>query len=124
MMDRRSIVMAMLWLAPLAADEPVTRLRVEVRDYKERPVERASVVVTFDEGRSIAKFGKKKITRWELRTNQEGVARLPAIPRGKVRLQVIAKNYQTWGELVELNQEEQVVQVKLNAPQQQYSAHQ
>lgn len=123
-MDRRSIVMAMLWLAPLAADEPVTRLRVEVRDYKERPVERASVVVTFDEGRSIAKFGKKKITRWELRTNQEGVARLPAIPRGKVRLQVIAKNYQTWGELVELNQEEQVVQVKLNAPQQQYSAHQ
>jgi hypothetical protein len=124
MMDRRNIVMAMLWLAPLAADEPVTRLRVEVRDYKERPVERASVVVTFDEGRSIAKFGKKKITRWELRTNQEGVARLPAIPRGKVRLQVIAKNYQTWGELVELNQEEQVVQVKLNAPQQQYSAHQ
>ena len=123
-MDRRSIVMAMLWLAPLAADEPVTRLRVEVRDYKERPVERASVVVTFDEGRSIAKFGKKKITRWELRTNQQGVARLPAIPRGKVRLQVIAKNYQTWGELVELNQEEQVVQVKLNAPQQQYSAHQ
>lgn len=123
-MDRRNIVMAMLWLAPLAADEPVTRLRVEVRDYKERPVERASVVVTFDEGRSIAKFGKKKITRWELRTNQEGVARLPAIPRGKVRLQVIAKNYQTWGELVELNQEEQVVQVKLNAPQQQYSAHQ
>jgi hypothetical protein len=124
MMDRRNIVMAMLWLAPLAADEPVTRLRVEVRDYKERPVERASVVVTFDEGRSIAKFGKKKITRWELRTNQQGVARLPAIPRGKVRLQVIAKNYQTWGELVELNQEEQVVQVKLNAPQQQYSAHQ
>ena len=123
-MDRRNIVMAMLWLAPLAADEPVTRLRVEVRDYKERPVERASVVVTFDEGRSIAKFGKKKITRWELRTNQQGVARLPAIPRGKVRLQVIAKNYQTWGELVELNQEEQVVQVKLNAPQQQYSAHQ
>ena len=113
-----------LTLAPsLRADPPMTKLQIEVKTHAGKPVDRASVVVRFVEGRSVAKFGKKVRTRWELRTNQEGVARIPPIPQGKILVQVIAKGYQTFGETVDVNEEAKTVQVKLNAPQQQYSAH-
>ena len=107
----------------LRADPPMTKLQIEVKTHAGKPVDRASVVVRFVEGRSVAKFGKKVKTHWELRTNQEGVARIPPIPQGKILVQVIAKGYQTFGETVEVNEEEKTVHVKLNAPQQQYSAH-
>jgi len=109
---------------PVPADQPMTRLRIEVKNYNDKPVERASVIVRFVEGRSIAKLGKKIITNWELKTNQQGVARIPSIPQGKIRVQVIAKGYQTFGELFEVNEEEKTIEVKLNAPQPQYSVHQ
>ena len=113
-----------LALAPsLRADPPMTKLQIEVKTHAGKPVDRASVVVRFIQGRSVAKFGKKIRTHWELRTNQEGVARIPPIPQGKILVQVIAKGYQTFGETVEVTEEEKTVQVKLNAPQQQYSAH-
>ena len=113
-----------LALAPsLRADPPMTKLQIEVKTHAGKPVDRASVVVRFVEGRSVAKFGKKIKTHWELRTNQEGVARIPPIPQGKILVQVIAKGYQTFGETVDVTEEAKTVQVKLNAPQQQYSAH-
>lgn len=109
---------------PVPADEPMTRLRIEVKNYNDKPVERASVIVRFVEGRSIAKLGKKIITNWEVRTNQQGVARIPSIPQGKIRVQVIAKGYQTFGEDFDVNEEEKTIEVKLNPPQPQYSVHQ
>ena len=102
----------------------MTRLRVEVKNVSGKPVERAAVVVRFVEGRSVAKLGKKVITNWELRTNQEGVAKIPTIPQGKIRIQVIAKGYQTFGQTFDVNEEEKTIDVKLNPPQAQYSAHQ
>lgn len=116
----------MLWAfaGPAAADPPMTTLRVEVRSHADKPVERASVVVDFVKGRSVAKFGKKIRTHWEMRTTQEGVAKIPPIPQGKVRIQVIAKGYQTFGEIYDVDEEEKTIEIKLNPPQAQYSAHQ
>jgi hypothetical protein len=108
---------------PLAADPPMTRLRVEVKTLSDKPVERASVVVRFVEGRSVVKMGKKIITSWEMRTNQEGVAKIPSMPQGKIQVQVIAKGYQTFGKTFEVDEEEKTIEVKLNPPQPQYSAH-
>jgi len=105
------------------ADAPMTKISVEVKDLKDRPVERASVIVRFVEGRSLVKFGKRIQTRWELRTNQNGVAKVPSIPQGKISVQVIAKNYQTFGEIIDVSEEEKTIAVKLNPPQPQYSAH-
>lgn len=102
----------------------MTSLRVEVKTQAGRPVDRASVIVRFVEGRSVAKLGKKIRTTWEMRTNQEGVAKIPPIPQGKIMVQVIAKNYQTFGELIEVDEEESTVEVVLNPPQAQYSSHQ
>jgi len=108
----------------LSADPPMTTLRVEVKTRSDKPIDRASVIIDFVEGRSIAKFGKKIRTHWELKTNQEGMAKIPPIPQGKIRIQVIAKGYQTFGHIYDINEEEKTVEIKLNPPQAQYSAHQ
>jgi len=125
-MRRRLFPLAFLALLalPLLADSPTTRLRIEVRNIYDKPVERASVVVKFVKGRSKLKFGKKIRTNWELRTNQEGVAQIPPIPQGKVVVMVIAKGYQTFGQEFEIEEEEKTIEVKLNPPQPQFTAHQ
>lgn len=121
---RLTILAILLAIAsPLLADPPMTKLRIEVRNPGDKPVDRAGVIVRFVEGRSIAKFGKKIRTHWELRTNQEGVVTIPPIPQGKILIQVIAKGYQTFGEYIEVNEEEKTVPVNLKSPQPQYSAH-
>jgi hypothetical protein len=124
MWTRLTVLAILLAIAsPLVADPPMTKLRIEVRDPGDKPVDRAGVIVRFVEGRSIAKFGKKIRTHWELRTNQEGKVNVPPIPQGKILIQVIAKGYQTFGEYIEVNEEEKTVPVKLNSPQPQYTAH-
>lgn len=102
----------------------MTELQVEVKNLDGKPIDRASVVVKFVEGRSKAKFGKKITTRWELRTNQMGMAKIPPIPQGKILVQVIAKGYQTHGKTYEVEEEAKTIEVKLNPPQAQFSAHQ
>jgi hypothetical protein len=109
--------------AALAAAAPMTKLRIEVKDRNGKAVDRASVVVHFVEGRSAVKLGKKTTTNWEMRTNQEGVAHIPSIPQGKIRIQVIAKGYQTFGNTFDVDEQEKTIEVKLNPPQPQYSAH-
>jgi hypothetical protein len=100
----------------------MAKLRIEVKTLSGNPVDRASVVVDFG-GRSIKKLGRKAITHWETRTNQDGVARLPSVPQGKVRIQVIAKGYQTFGEIFEVREEERTIEIRLKPPQPQYSSH-
>ena len=110
---------------PVLADPPMTKIRVEVRKAtNDKPVDRASVVVRFVEGRSVVKLGKKIMTSYQMRTNQDGVATMPPIPQGKIQIQVIAKGMQTFGEIIEIGEEEKTVEVKLKDPQPQYSVHQ
>jgi hypothetical protein len=125
-MWRVPLALACVLALPLAADDDdnLTKLRIEVKDRKDRPVESAAVVVRFVEGRSIAKFGKKIITQWQLRTNQEGVAKVPELPQGKIRIQIIAKGYQTFGDTFDVQEPEKTIAIKLNPPQPQHSAHQ
>ena len=124
MRNARLWVIAMIVLAAAAAwaATPMTRLTVEVKNIDGKPVDRASVVVRFVEGKAI-KVVKKHAT-FEMRTDQEGVDHVPEIPQGKIRIQVIAKNYQTFGEIFDVDQEEKTIEIKLNPPQAQFSAHQ
>ena len=81
------------------------------------------MVVRFVEGHSVVKLGKAIRTTFELRTNQEGEAQVPSIPQGKIRIQVIAKGYQTFGQIFDVTEEEKKIEITLNPPQQQYTAH-
>ncbi len=115
---------ALMALPVLADDTSMTTLRVEVKTHTDRPLERASVVVKFVKGRNYLKLGKKTVTSWQVKTNQEGVAKVPALPQGEILIQVIAKGYQTFGQTFEVNEPERTIEVKLNPPQPQFSAHQ
>jgi uncharacterized GH25 family protein len=119
----KSLVLLLLLVSvPLAAADQ-TKLTIAVTDLQGKPVDRASVIVKFVEGRSKAKLGMKIRTEWETKTNQEGTVSIPAIPQGKILIQIIAKNYQTFGQIFDIQEEEKTVEIKLNPPQQQYSAH-
>jgi len=49
-------------LPAVAAQPPMTKLQIEVRNLSDKPIERASVVVRFVSGHSTMKLGKKIIT--------------------------------------------------------------
>jgi len=124
-MRLRLLALPLLLVAaiPAFAEPPMTRLKVEVRTLSDKPVERASVIVTFVQGRNYIKLGKKVMTTWQTKTNHEGVAKIPALPQGDIRVQVISKGYKTHGEIYQVNEEERTIEVKLSPPQPQYSAH-
>ncbi len=111
---------ALLW--PLLAAD-MTTLTIEVKNKAGKPVEHASVIVKFVQGHSVVKLGKKIRTEWEMQTNQEGVAKIPPIPQGTILVQINAKNYQTFGENIEVDEEQKTIEITLNPPQPQYSAH-
>lgn len=114
------LLTATLSLPVRSAD--LTKLKIVVTTRSGRPIDRADVVVRFG-GRSVAKLGKMVRTTWEMRSSQEGVAEIPDMPKGKVRIQVIAKGYQTFGDTFDVDEDERTIEIKLNPPQKQYSSH-
>jgi hypothetical protein len=117
------ILPALLVWAAAAIAAPMTKINISVKSQGGNPVDRASVVVRFVQGHSIVKLGKAVRTTFELRTNQDGEAKIPSIPQGKILVQVIAKGYQTFGQTFEVAEDEKTLDITLNPPQQQYSAH-
>jgi 5-hydroxyisourate hydrolase-like protein (transthyretin family) len=121
MKTMRPVLLALMLAAALLlpAAEP-TKLTVHVVSASNgKPIDRASVIVRFKEGLGV---NLKKIqTTWETKTNQEGEVMLPSMPQGKILIQIIAANYQTFGNLFVTDKPEQTIEIKLNAPQQQYS---
>jgi len=108
--------------AGLLAEKAQTKLTVQVTDAKDRPIPRASITLVFVSG---TKLGIKDVKReWNLRTSSKGLAELPEIPSGKVRLTVIASGYQTYGDEFEISGKELTHAVKLERPSdKQFSAH-
>ena len=100
------------------------RIQVVVTNLDGKPVDRASVIIRFVKGRSVAKLGKKVTTSWETRTNQDGLAKVPEMPQGTVLIQVIAKGFQTYGQQFDVEEDDKTIEIKLNPPQPQHSVHQ
>ena len=121
MKTMRPVLLALTFAAALllSAAEP-TKLTVHVVSaLNGKPIDRASVIVRFKEGLGV---NLKKIqTSWETKTNQDGDVTLPTMPQGKVMIQIIATNYQTFGDIFTTDKPEQTIEIKLNAPQAQYS---
>ena len=121
----RGLLLILLLALPLsfpASAADLTKLKIVVTTQTGRPIDRADVIVRFG-GRSIAKLGKMVRTTWEMRSSQEGVAEIPDMPKGKIRIQIIAKGYQTFGGTFDVDEDERTIEIKLNPPQKQYSSH-
>ena len=118
----RALILSLALLMPMLGAD-MTTLTISVKSPTGKPVEGASVIVKFVKGHDFTKLGKKIRKEWELRTNQEGLAKIPPIPQGTILVQIIAKNYQTFGQTFDVDETEKTVEIKLNPPQAQFSAH-
>ncbi len=119
----RTLTLLFLLCLPMLAGD-TTRLEIHVLNERGKPVDRASVIVKFVSGRNFNTLAIRGTKRsWELKTSQEGIAKIPPIPKGKILIQVNAKYYQTYGQTFDIDDDERLVEIKLNPPQKQYSAH-
>ena len=117
-------VAALLLVAALAfGASPKTTLKIVVKNQFDKPVDNAAVILDFLGSRDAMKLGFHKKMHWELKTNQQGIAHFPPVPEGTVQLQVITKVYQTYGKKLDIEGEEKTIDITLNPPQTQYSAH-
>ncbi len=107
---------------PMSKDTQTT-ISVVVQNEHEKPVANAAVILDFLGGRQVTRLGMKKPIHWEVHTNQEGKAHFPPVPEGTVQLQIITKTYQTYGEKIDVEGPEKVMNITLHPPQSQYSAH-
>jgi len=108
----------------LLASEPTqTVISVQVKNDYGKPVQNGSVILDFLSGHDPKKFGARRKIHWEVRLNLQGGASFPSIPQGKVRVQVIASGYQTFGQNFDVDEPTKTIDVKLNYPQKQYSVH-
>lgn len=113
------IVACALPLAAKKKDEPLATLNfVVLRDENGKPVRNAAVVMhPVDEG------GKQTQGGLELKTSPEGKASYEGVPYGKLRIQVLAPGFQTYGGDYDINQESMDITIKLKRPTKQYSIY-
>jgi hypothetical protein len=118
-------VCTLLAAALVAPAAPMTKLTIVVKSQAGRPVDLAEVIVRWHASKKHprAGFGKAVRTTFEMRSNQEGEASVPEIPQGSIQIQINAKGYQTFGQIYQIEDEEKTIEITLNPPQQQYSAH-
>jgi uncharacterized GH25 family protein len=121
---RRLLLVCLAVLLPVAwAAEPETNVIVKVKNTHDKPVDNAEVILDFLGSHQMEKLGKRKAVHWEVHSNQEGVAHFPPVPQGTIQIQVVAKGYQTFGDKYEIETDSKGIDVTLNPPQAQYSAH-
>ncbi len=117
------VLLAVMAASLFAADaDTVTTSRLNlqvVTGENKKPVPNAHVIVRFVQKR----FLKDKRTSWETKTNRKGFVVLDKIPHGTIKIQIIARGYQTHGSEYELSKPNEELTIKLNPPQNQHSAY-
>lgn len=84
-----------------------------------KPVRNAAVIM-----HPVDPHGKQGRGGLELKTDGDGKTSFDGIPYGKLRVQVLASGFQTFGEDYDVNQAKMNFTVKLKRPQGQYSIYQ
>lgn len=95
-----------------------TSVQVVVKDAETgQPINQAHLTLQFREPGSKVKLQRSKLLSFSAKTNPQGRCRFTGIPKGTIRLIVTAENHQTFGKEFELEQDNQVIEVKLKKPQ-------
>ncbi|MGD0830861.1 MAG: carboxypeptidase-like regulatory domain-containing protein [Terracidiphilus sp.] len=97
---------------------PTARVEVTVlKDVNGKPIENAAVIF------HPLKAGKDD-GNMELKTNEDGKAIIDVLPLGEpVRLQIIAKGFQTFGDDYKIDKAEVAIEVRMKRPGEQYSIY-
>ena len=91
---------------------------VIVRDENGKPIRNAAVVI-----HPVNEKGKQERGGIELKTDPDGTANYEGIPYGKMRIQVLASGFQTFGDDYDVGQPSVDITIKLKRPAQQYSIY-
>ncbi|HLI64292.1 MAG TPA: hypothetical protein VKV05_12905 [Terriglobales bacterium] len=89
-----------------------------LKDYNGKPIRNAAVVL-----HQVGEHGRQDKGGFELKTDGEGKTSYDGIPYGTLRVQVIAPQFQTFGNDYNINQPAQQITIRLKRPQQQYSIY-
>jgi hypothetical protein len=117
-------LMMLLAMAASAAaqkdpDEPTALLNFEVlKEDNGKPVRNAAVIM-----HPVTSHGKQGHGGMELKTDAQGKSSFDGIPYGRLRVQVLASGFQTYGEDFDVNQPKMSFTIKLKRPQGQYSIY-
>lgn len=121
----RSIVIFLLigLLAPAWAEKkpqiPLSTVNfVVVRDENGKPIRNAAVVI-----HPVNEKGKQERGGIELKTDPDGKTGYDGIPYGKMRIQVLAPGFQTYGDDYDIGKPSVDITVKMKRPAQQYSIY-
>ena len=100
-------------------DEPLATLSfLVVRDENGKPVRNAAVVL-----HPVEENGKQSRGGLELKTDPEGKASYDGVPYGKLRIQVLAPGFQTFGDDYDVGRPSMEITIKLKRPAGQYSIY-
>ena len=100
-------------------DEPTAILYfIILKEDNGKPVRNAAVIM-----HPVNTRGRQGRGGLELKTDADGKTSFDGIPYGKLRVQVLASGFQTFGEDYEVNQGKMEFIVKLKRPQGQYSIY-
>src|SRR5947209_6472995 len=89
-----------------------------VRDENGKPVKNAEVIL-----HPVGKDGKQKDEGLELKTHEDGKTGIAGIPYGKLRIQVIAKGFRTYGQDLVVGEPTLEITIKLQEPKEQFSIY-
>jgi hypothetical protein len=89
-----------------------------VKDDNGKPVRNASVIL-----HPVEKDGTQSRGGYQLKTNNDGETEDQGVPYGKIRIQVIAHGFQTFGQDYEINQQNMNIDIRLKRPTGQFSIY-
>ncbi len=111
------LVIPILLAASASAQASTVKVLV-LKDDSGKPVRNAAVVL-----HPVKESGKQAKGGIELKTDAEGKTESDGMPYGRLRVQVIAPGFQTFGDDYTINQPEQTVTIRLKRPQGQYTIY-
>jgi hypothetical protein len=118
-MKRFALIAALLFAVALHADDKFANLNfLVVRADNGKPIRNASIVL-----HPVAQDGRQKHAGYQLKTDPDGKASFAGAPFGKLRVQVLVRGFQTYGEDFQINQPIEEITIKLKRPQGQYSIY-
>jgi Carboxypeptidase regulatory-like domain len=89
-----------------------------IRDYNGKPIRNASVVM-----HPVEKNGKQSRGGLQIKTDPDGKAKFDGVPYGRLRVQVLAEGFQTFGEDYDINKPTLDITIKMKRPTEQYSIY-